>query len=315
MGVPILLDNKTNSLIDDLVVNRKKYENIKEYNDVLDNLDYYRHFLHDLIKNSYETYIAVSTFNDYVPDYDFNSGNPLAPLLEYLKTIKKAHVINLANIFDSLRSTLYSISRTIEVMNISDSFALLRKFKDDYLLAIFFSLLGNSNHEDSGIPIEEWNKKMNTVFRFAQNSMSDLKSFETISFITSNSDISELDKLIGIKSKFKEMSGLMNKYMHSHGLLFLNNTNSIKNRDNTIRMMKVFNRYLDTIMSYLTCIIIYLNPRLLVEDEYIIKFKPDNNINVESEKFNADFFREFIDNRVLLVEPKLYEFLKKKIDI
>jgi len=310
--VTILSDKKRNSLIDEFFQKRKVYENIKEYNDILDNLEYYSVFLDNLGKNSYEPYISVSIFNDYVPNYDFNSGNPLAPILEFLKTIKKAHVINLASIFDSLRSTLYSIHRTMEVINISDSFALLRKFKDDYLLAIFFSLLGNSNHENSGVSFEKWNEKIDTVFKFAQNSMNDLKSVEAVSFITSNPDIKELDKLIGIKSKFKEMTDLMNKYMHSHGLLFLNNTNPKRHLDSTIDMIKVFNKYLDTIMTYLTCIIIYLNPRLIVPHEYFRNMDTNDSLSEKTHRCTATYLKEFIDDRVQVVEPKLYDFLMKK---
>lgn len=308
-----MVTDKMHSVINEFNIKKNKFEETNEYISLLDSIDYYCSFFGDLIKNCVEPYIAVSTFNDYLPKYDFENSNILEQLLEFLKTIKKMHVINISTMFDSLRSTLFSIYRSIEVLNISDSFALLRKFKDDYLLTILFSLLGNRNHVESGISNDLWISKIDIIFKFAQNSMNNTKTSEVVKFITSVSSIKELDVMIGINSKFKEMTDLMNKFTHSHGLLFINKSNPIRDFDNTINMLKTFSQYLDTIMSYLTCIILYLNPKLVVTDKFILNSNTAETITSCVDKCNLSYLHKFINERVMKVEPGLYNFLSTKI--
>lgn len=286
---------------------RRKNINSKNtsYCELVQQIDTFLSYLHSFAhytNNFYEMQMTFKKPTEHKKERNYE---------ELVENIDLLNHLDLRSLVASSVNTLYNVRNCIEISNIPDAMTLLRKFKDDMLLFIYFIRLSSINplEYNSDKKLDKLNKKIMNVIMWTNNSMSDVYYVDAIDLLKTDSNLARLDKETNIFKDFIDITKDLNNYAHSNGWKYVNYINpEIREKEITnlfielkIKMNKIF--------SYLFTLIFYLKPIYLMSSDYL-DYKDEGMVPpLGSEKWVANIHQEFIDNIINETNSKLKLFL------
>ncbi|MBU1092917.1 MAG: hypothetical protein KKH01_00495 [Firmicutes bacterium] len=287
------------------------YRTHSEYKELIENIRNYYDFLFCIQENNFHQIVTISMIENIPSLVKINNENYRTLIFEELKNRMNFKHIDLGSIMGNCRTTLYSIFRTVEVVNLADTFTLLRKFKDDMFLFIYFLRLSNMNEHDvdSIEKLKVWNKHVKNAFDWSSNQMRNVYSKHIISLLLTDPSINKISEEIGLFKYFDGFTKTLNNHAHSNGISFLNKLNPEFILKPSLETFEFINQNLNIIMGYLFSIIFYLSDDYLMDPEYndlsSIDITPEENLLYKV----SPMIQGFIDNVINRIDPKLKTFL------
>jgi hypothetical protein len=287
------------------------FSKTNEYKNLLENIDYYFELFTNMYYGINNFYSMQISFNDVsftnLTEEKFNEEF----FISYLNNIKKTNMLDLSILFNNCKSTLYSFRKCIEVINISDALTLFRKFKDDYLLFIYFVKLGSPNETDYNTieKLKSWNDYVDDANNWANNRMGNVYYTKVIKFLKTDPKISKLDDETNCFEHITHLTKNLNNFAHSNGISFINNYNPIYNKQETLKLLYYINKELDLVCSYLLTILFTISPHYLMSNDYIDYKDAGQEPPEGSQYWIAPFYQDYIDNKLSNTKSILKQFL------
>lgn len=228
----------------------------------------------------------LKEFNDYVEDLlellD-ETSNSNYTLLNFRQ---KYFVFN--QFTQSLKQTFSNIKYTLLNGNYSNTFVLLRQFRDDFLLYLVILLVGSNRLNDSqsgptmdeilSDPIsailnyqKEIHKQDNQKEREALNKW--FQNEETkqhlgyrlyMDYLSKDKDIKNINNLLDFTSKMKKINETLNGFTHSKGIeYFKSNYTIYYSCEEITALNQEYKKVLLTVLEYLILCLCHINPKLL----------------------------------------------------
>lgn len=170
-------------------------------------------------------------------------------------------------IFSSLKGTVESIMMLLKSAHINDAFAVLRKYFDETMIAVFYvvyckdQIMANSGKLLYTVQkLKDWRDgkakslKYDAIIKYLKRS----KSFSGLM----SKFVFERDKGFGMIRSYLNDNMHINRY-----ILMLNNDNEHHN-DKRIQLLNRFHYYLNTIFSFHLASVIFTTPHYLMATDY-----------------------------------------------
>ena len=235
--------------------------------------------------------------------------------LNYCKVIK----LDLNNpffisiILNSARLTLHSIQLCCENCNLADAHTLIRKYRDDLFFYLYILYVDNDTNIFSD---EEKTKHQKNIDKWKEDGLSDLNITEILKYIGESDSSKEAVKKYKLKNSFTKISKDLNDFVHSNGKSFYNrgyiyyvDTKSIQENVNKIKYE----------INYITSVFLFL--LILIRENYIAStdYIDCLDCGLEPEEgmqyWVAPFIKEYIDEKMILVNSEWKEYLKNKVSM
>ncbi|MFB7160390.1 hypothetical protein, partial [Lysinibacillus sp. NPDC056232] len=125
------------------------------------------------------------------------------------------HFIMRTELIDSTESTLKSIRTLIDSGNFSDVNVLVRKFRDDLFLYLYFLEVGNRyNHK-------KISKHDNNCFDWMEGKLKDFKLTDILIFLMKNKEIEKVINKYKLRKVWDDIGVNLNNFVHANGLSYV----------------------------------------------------------------------------------------------
>jgi|SRR5690554_1695971 len=287
------------------------FSNVSECKILLENIDYYFKLFTNMYFGINNFYSIQNSFNDNlnmnigIEEFDKES------FINYLNNIKDTNMLDLSILFYNCKSTLYSFRKCIEVINISDALTLFRKFKDDFLLFIYFVKLGSPNDSDYNTKekLKLWNDYYEDANSWANNTMGNVYYSKIIKLLKTEPKIKKLDDETKCFEFIINLTKKLNNFAHSNGRSFINNYNPIYNKQKILKLLNYINEQFNMVCSFLLTILFTISPHYLMSSDYIDYKDAGSEPPEGSQYWIAPYFQEYFDNKLYKSNPSLKKFL------
>lgn len=213
-------------------------------------------------------------------------------------------------IFSSLKGTIESMKMLLESAHINDAFAVLRKYFDEIMIAVFYvvyckdQIAANSGKLLYTVQkLKEWrdgnakSPKYDAIIKYLKRS----KSFSDLM----SKFVFERDKGFGKIRSYLDDNMHINRY-----ILMLNNDNELHN-DRRIKLLDRFHNYLNAIFSFHYASVIFTTPHYLMATDYRDCLECDITPPEGSQNWVAPIGQEAF-NKFIKPMPSIAEFLKEE---
>lgn len=245
--------------------------------------------------------IQLTTFLDNLSFLIFSNGNIISISTGVNKAIIGTDLIS-SSIY-----TLNSIKAVSKYGSIADSYTLLRKYRDDLFLYLYFLEVDNKFNILSNVT----KKEEENIIKWNNNNLSDLDINEIFKYLGKNKKIFRMIKKYNLRDSWDELGKFLNNFVHSNGIDYVkkNYHENIDYKDE----FKNLKSYLLEISLISITILILIKPTFIASSDYIdnldMGIEPENG----SQYFIAPFIIEFIDKHLEDRFVNLKMFLKDNI--
>lgn len=212
-------------------------------------------------------------------------------------------------IFSSLKGTIESIKMLLESAHINDAFAVLRKYFDEIMIAVFYVVYCQDQIKVNADKLlytvqklKDWrdgkakSPKYDAIIKYLKRS----KSFSDLI----GKFIFEKDKGFGKIRSYLDDNMHINRY-----ILMLNNDNELHN-DRRVNLLNRFHNYLNAIFSFHFASVIFTTPQYLTATYYRDCLDLGETPEEGSQNWVASIAQEAF-NKFIKPMPSIAEFLKK----
>lgn len=227
------------------------------------------------------------------------NGHIIAISIEGKKFILQTELI------DSAIRTLFSIKICSQNGNISDVNTLIRKYRDDIFLFLYFIEVSNNY----SILDEKTTAHEKNAVKWIENKLDNLHISTILKYLADNKIVAEVIDKHSLRRIWDVIGTNLNNYVHNNGILYtlLNYGNFDK------KGIHSFTRDIIFKIEYITVIFIII--LILIEPPYISSSDYVDALTVgiepeEGSQYNiAPFIQEFINDTIKKVNPELKKFL------
>jgi hypothetical protein len=212
-------------------------------------------------------------------------------------------------IFSSLKGTIESIKMLLEAAHINDAFAVLRKYFDEIMIAVFYVVYCQDQitvNRDKLLytvqKLKDWrdgkakSPKYDAIIKYLKRS----KSFSDLI----GKFVFEKDKGFGKIRSYLDDNMHINRY-----ILMLNNDNELHN-DRRVMLLNRFHNYLNAVFSFHFASVIFTTPHYLTATYYRDCLESGETPKEGSQNWVASIAQEAF-NKFIKPMPSIAEFLKK----
>lgn len=235
--------------------------------------------------------------------------------LNYCKVIK----LDLNNpffisiILNSARLTLHSIQLCCENCNLADAHTLIRKYRDDLFFYLYIIYVDNDTNIFSD---EEKTKHQKNIDKWKEDGLSDLNITEILKYIGESDSSKEAVKKYKLKNSFTKISKDLNDFVHSNGKSFYNRSYTYyvdtKSIQENVNKIKYEINYITSVFLFL---LILIRENYIASTDYIDCFDCGLELEEGMQYWVAPFIKEYIDEKMILVNSEWKEYLKNKVSM
>ncbi len=227
------------------------------------------------------------------------NGHVIATHFEGKKFILQTELI------DSAVKTLCSIRMCCQYGNIGDANTLIRKYRDDLFLFLYFIEVSNNYHFLYGKTTEH----EGNAAKWIENRLNDLHISTIFKYLATNKIVAEVIKKHNLRNTWDAIGTNLNDYVHNNGMYYtlLNYGNFDKKGVNSFTRDVLFK--LENITVVFMTILILIKSPFISSSDYVdaltVEIEPE-----DGSQYNiAPFIQEFINKSISKVNPELIKFL------
>ncbi|OGO79416.1 MAG: hypothetical protein A2Y23_06175 [Clostridiales bacterium GWB2_37_7] len=227
------------------------------------------------------------------------NGHVIASFIGGKKFILQTELI------DSAVKTLCSIRMCCQYGNISDANTLIRKYRDDMFLLLYFIEVSNNY----SILNEKTTEHEENAVKWIENRLNDLHISTILKYLATNKIVAEVIKKHNLRNVWDAIGTNLNNYVHNNGMYYtlLNYGNFDKKGIDSFTKDTLFK--LEYITVVFMVILILIEAPFISSSDYIDAL----TVGIEPEdgsQYNiAPFIQEFINKNIKKVNPELKKFL------
>lgn len=289
-----------------------------------------------------ECYKTFSQDIDYLIEFFTDLDDLIYNNGRIISFFSKSKIYTLdATLIKSSAQTLKSIKLCCSIGSFSDANALTRKLRDDLLQYIYILNIINLHQpllEESitNINVENLKEFSNSILKvkynnsltfdeqavtaWFQNSVSDLKGpikmkldFKNyMKVFEENLKIRRILIDYNLGGYWKNLSGILNDYVHNNGALFPRHNTISANDKNLEAHLKNINIRTASIASFFLVLLLMIESSLISSTDYIDHLDCDMEPPEDSQYSVASFVQDFIDKKVSKLHPELKQYLQDK---
>ena len=215
----------------------------------------------------------------------------------------------------SAEQTLESLESCCEKGNFSDSYVLVRKYRDDLFFYLYILLVNKENIENfmAGLSESPRNKKQaENINKWLANKLENLHISEILKYIASSQRLSEAVCKYNLKVSFDDIGKKLNNFVHANGISYYNKPFGHYRDDELMRTCEDLQNALD----YITVTFLFLsalcNPLSIMSSDYTdyLDFgetPPDN-----SQYWVAPFVTDYFQKKISLIDKNGLKYLQNE---
>lgn len=248
-----------------------------------------------------DSIIQLTTFLDNLSFLIFSNGNIISISTGVNKAIIGTDLIS-SSIY-----TLNSIKAVSKYGSIADSYTLLRKYRDDLFLYLYFLEVDNKFNILSNVT----KKEEENIIKWDNNNLRDLNINEIFKYLGKNKKIFHMIKKYNLRNSWDELGNFLNDFVHSNGIDYVKR-NYHENIDYKDEFKNLKSNLLEISLISIT-ILILIKPTFIASSDYIDNLYMGIESENGSQYFIAPFILEFIDKHLEDRFVNLKMFLKDNI--
>lgn len=263
-------------------------------------------------KNKYnlslkETISDLITFLEDISDLISQNGH-----LSFFNKSNKIFRMK-TELIDSSVFTLNSISICSEFGSFGDLNTLLRKYRDDLFLYLYFlEICNNSNNPLGDIDYIDYLKTINDeethAFNWIDNKLENLQIGYIIGYLLKNKTIFTTIKKYNLKSNWERISKILNNYVHANGIKYVES--NFHPYTNYEQEYSNFESHLLELTLVFTTLLILIKPNFISSTDYTDYLEMGLEPPENSQFFVAPFIENFINEKLENRFSDIKEFLR-----
>lgn len=227
------------------------------------------------------------------------NGHVITMVTEGKKFILQTELI------DSAVRTLYSIKICSQNGNISDVNTLIRKYRDDIFLFLYFIEASNNySMLDEKTTTHEKN-----AAKWIENKLDSLHISAILKYLADNKIVAEVIDKHNLRKTWDVIGTNLNNYVHNNGISYTLLNYRYFDKKGIHRFTQDIILKIEYITVIFMIILILINPPYISSSDYVdaltVGIEPE-----DSSQYNiAPFIQEFINDTIKKVNPQLTKFL------
>lgn len=244
-------------------------------------------------------------------------------------------------LLDNATQTLSSIRLCCSIGSFSDANTLVRKYRDDLLLYVYFldvinnrknfieedvqnlpqtnvndivdsfmNLRFNPNRTDEETALEAW--LTNTVDDLPKKLKFRISFENYMDRFKQNPDIMEILSNYGLANYWEELRGKLNDYMHNNGLNYARHNSTRIGDKNLDTLLENINIRVSYITTFFLILIIMTDATLISSTDMMDHLDLGLTPPDDCQYWIARFIQEYIDEKVVPLHPELKTYLKDR---
>lgn len=254
--------------------------------------EYQSHKIFPLLDSLVEYYSAV-----YMLGPDFLTHGILSGLMNIDKVV-----------CSSLAGTLDSVKVVLKEGRLNDAYALLRKYNDGILVAIFVNVYIAENYSLDSFVVER-------IQNWVKNKQKLPSSDKMLKTIRKYKPLKDLEKLFDFDGLYHRIRRLTNSNTHYNKLYYLwLNNNMIFNPN---RVKELDNLYACTLHLFILhfAYMYSLNPHYMMSSDYVDALDVGAQPEEGSQYWVASYVKEVFDKFIVTKRPDVAEFMRNHTDM
>ncbi len=244
----------------------------------------------------------LSEFIENLSELIFFNGHTISIIVNNKPFLLKTELL------DSAVSTLKTINFCIQNCHIGDAYTLIRKYRDDLFLYLYFI----ECHSKSDLFKLEPTIHEKNIERWFNDSLDDFHISKIIKYILTNKIIEELVIKFGLKADWDKIGKDLNNYVHTNGLKYARHNFIYKNKkcdDVTIEIYHI----LKFITVVAISIMILIKPQFISSTDYLDSLEVGMVPEEGSQYFIAPFILDFVSKYIKDFNNNMVTFLKNTV--
>lgn len=210
-------------------------------------------------------------------------------------------------LIDSTESTLKSIRILIDYGNFSDANVLIRKFRDDLFLYLYFLEVSNRyNHKAIS-------KHDNNCFDWMEGQLKDFKLTDILIFLMKNKEVEKVINKYKLRKVWDDIGMNLNNFVHANGLSYVQMNYANFNSTSIEKILKDVKFKIEYIVSIFVILIILIKPNLIAASDYVDAFDLGVQPKLGSQYFVAPFIQNYLDEHIVNLNPEIKKFIKDNV--
>lgn len=210
-------------------------------------------------------------------------------------------------LIDSTESTLKSICILINLGNFSDVNVLVRKFRDDLFLYLYFLEVGNRYNYKS---ISKHDKN---CFDWMEGKLKDFKLTDILIFLMKNKEIEKVINKYKLRKVWDDIGMNLNNFVHANGLSYVQMNYANFNPEFLERILKDIKFKIEYIVSIFVILLILIKPYLISASDYLDALDLGIQPEIDSQYFVAPFVQAYLDEHIVKLNPEIKKFIKDNV--
>lgn len=271
----------------------------------------------------------TNAYKNFAAEFDFNIEflKNLSDLISYNGRIisfigaQNMYYLN-TELLDSGIRTLESIRLTCSIGAFSDANSLIRKLRDDVLLYIYildvikkrkafnendFSI--NSMLTNDEIAVEAWLSGKVDSLKWELKKKLGFENY--MDYLKKDHSLNEILTTYNLNTYWQILRGKLNDYVHNNGRQYTAHNTVEYDNDSLDIFLKNVNTRTSYITSFFFVLLTMVDSALLMSSDTIDHLDIGMEAPEGSQYLIAPFIQEYIDKKVILLNPELKKYLKE----
>ncbi|MEF7496543.1 hypothetical protein V4V34_18570 [Lysinibacillus sphaericus] len=217
------------------------------------------------------------------------------------------HFMMRTELIDSTENTLKSIRTLIDYGHFSDVNVLVRKFRDDLFLYLYFLEVGN-RYDNKSI-----SKHENNCFDWIEGKLKDFKLTDILIFLMKNKEVEKVINRYNLRKVWDDIGMNLNNFVHANGLSYVRMNYANFNSKSIERILKDIKFKMEYIISIFVILIILIKPNLIAASDYVDALDLGIQPEMGSQYFVAPFIQNYLDEHIVNLNPEIKNFIKDSV--
>lgn len=241
-------------------------------------------------------------FVDMISELIFSNGHTCTTFIDGNIFLLQTELL------DSSSNTLKSIKHCLKANHFGDVNVLLRKFRDDLFLYLYFHEVCNYSFDDDKIK-----KHKRNATNWMENKMKHLTINEILMFLTKNKIVQDAIQKHNLRNRWDSIGKNLNNFVHSNGRGYISLNYANITYDSIMKASEDTLYKIDYIVSVFLMILILVKPSLISSSDYYDALFLGIDIIEGSQYYIAPFIQHFIDEHINNLHPELKSFLQATV--
>ncbi|MCL2588529.1 MAG: hypothetical protein FWD84_03875 [Oscillospiraceae bacterium] len=269
-------------------------------------------------KNYVELLNKVNSVRQFFENYSFLQFGRNFEILSLLGKKFSSH-----SVLQSIEQTLYSIENCCKIGSLSDTYILLRKYRDDLFFYLYITVVSNEQKMAIEEAIqnnecrkdEKREKAVRNIDSWTEDKLNALHISEVLKYVGQSSQLAEAVSRYNLHSSFENIGKKLNDFVHANGVSFYNKLYPQYSEGEFERVCKD----IIDILNYITTIFVFLSalckPLSIMSHDYVDYLDCGETPPIESEYWVPPFIIEFFQTKAHYLDESCMKYLQDETNM